>query len=89
MIPRSSQSSLSHCTTTRPGMLAGSSGTTRSRLALADDHAAAVLAEVARQAVDLAVEPDHGGARGCRGKPMPARASWSWSSSVCGKSPLA
>ena len=30
-MPRSAQSSLSHCTTTRPGMLAGSSGTTSSR----------------------------------------------------------
>ena len=31
MMPRSAQSSLSHCTTTRPGMEAGSSGTTSSR----------------------------------------------------------
>src|SRR5579883_3281837 len=30
MRPRSAQSSLSHCTTTRPGMVAGSSGTTES-----------------------------------------------------------
>ena len=30
MMPRSAQSSLSHCTTTRPGMVAGSSGTTSS-----------------------------------------------------------
>ena len=30
-MPRSAQSSLSHCTITRPGMLAGSSGTTSSR----------------------------------------------------------
>ena len=30
MMPRSAQSSLSHCTTTRPGMVAGSSGTTES-----------------------------------------------------------
>ena len=30
MIPRSAQSSLSHWTTTRPGMVAGSSGTTSS-----------------------------------------------------------
>ena len=30
-MPRSAQSSLSHWTTTRPGMLAGSSGTTSSR----------------------------------------------------------
>ena len=30
MIPRSAQSSLSHCTTTRPGIAAGSSGTTSS-----------------------------------------------------------
>ena len=29
-MPRSAQSSLSHCTTTRPGMVAGSSGTTES-----------------------------------------------------------
>ncbi len=31
MMPMSAQSSLSHCTTTRPGMEAGSSGTTESR----------------------------------------------------------
>ena len=30
MMPMSAQSSLSHCTTTRPGMVAGSSGTTES-----------------------------------------------------------
>ena len=30
MMPRSAQSSLSHCTTTRPGIAAGSSGTTSS-----------------------------------------------------------
>ena len=31
-MPKSAQSSLSHCTTTRPGMVAGSSGTTVSKL---------------------------------------------------------
>ena len=48
-IPRSAQSSLSHCTTTRPGIVAGSSGTTRIKLALADHHAAGVLAQMPRQ----------------------------------------
>src|SRR6185312_11740676 len=45
-IPKSAQSSLSHCTTTRPGILAGSSGTTESSWPWADHHAAAVLSQV-------------------------------------------
>ena len=53
MIPRSAQSSLSHWTTTRPGIVAGSSGTTSSSRPAAEHHAARVLAEVAR-------EPDDG-----------------------------
>ncbi len=49
MMPMSAQSSLSHCTTTRPGMVAGSSGTTESSCPWQIDHAARVLAEMARQ----------------------------------------
>ena len=56
MMPRSSQSSLSHCATTRPGIEAFSSGTIESECALADDHPAGVLPEMARQAVHLLVE---------------------------------
>ena len=48
-MPMSAQSSLSHCTTTRPGMVAGSSGTTESSCPWQIDHAAGVLAEMARQ----------------------------------------
>ena len=51
-MPMSAQSSLSHCTTTRPGMLAFSSGTTRVEPPLADHHAARVLPEVPRQVLD-------------------------------------
>ena len=53
MMPMSAQSSLSHCTTTRPGMLAFSSGTTDDSVALADHHAAGMLAEVPRQVLHL------------------------------------
>ena len=49
MMPRSAQSSLSHWMTVRPGMAAGSSGTTSSSRPGGDDHAARVLAEVAGQ----------------------------------------
>ena len=55
-MPMSAQSSLSHCTTTRPGMVAGSSGTMVSRLAAEDDHAAGVLAEMTRQVLHREVE---------------------------------
>ena len=63
MMPRSAQSSLSHCTTTRPGIAAGSSGTTSSSRAGGDHHAARVLAEVARQVLDA--PPHLGEAAGC------------------------
>ena len=49
IIPRSAQSSLSHCTTVRPGIDARSSGTTHVQLPLADHHAARVLPQVPRQ----------------------------------------
>ena len=55
-IPRSAQSSLSHCTTTRPGIEAFSSGTTSSSRPWQIDHAAGVLAEMARQILHLAPE---------------------------------
>ncbi len=57
-IPRSSQSSLSHCATTRPGIDAFSSGTNELKLSLADDHPAGVLAEVPRQTVDRLIKRD-------------------------------
>ena len=47
--PRSAQSSLSHSITTRPGMVAGSSGTIAVELALADHHASGMLAQMPRQ----------------------------------------
>ena len=56
IMPRSAQSSLSHCTTVRPGMEARSRGTTRVQLALADDHAAGVLAEMAWQVLHAHAE---------------------------------
>ena len=64
MMPMSAQSSLSHCTTTRPGMLAFSSGTTDDELALADHHAAGMLAEMARQVLHLAATAARSAARG-------------------------
>src|SRR5947209_3604258 len=54
--PISLQSSLSHCTTTRPGMLAGSSGTIWSRPSLTQDHTARVLPQMPRQTQDLTRE---------------------------------
>ena len=80
MMPMSAQSSLSHCTTTRPGMVAGSSGTTESSCALADHHAAGVLAEVARQILRHAGTARRicGRAGCCRSKP----ASRNWRSVV-------
>ena len=56
MMPRSAQSSLSHCTTIRPGMLAGSSGHDLVEPSLRDHHPARVLAEVPRQVLDLGEE---------------------------------
>ena len=55
-IPMSAQSSLSHWTTTRPGMVAFSSGTHGVELPLADHHAARMLAEMPRQILHLAPE---------------------------------
>ncbi len=49
MIFMSAQSSLSHWMTVRPGMEAGSMGTTALELAAADHHAAGVLPEMTRQ----------------------------------------
>ena len=49
MMPMSAQSSLSHCTTLRPGIVAGSSGTTESSWPWQIDHAAGMLAEMPRQ----------------------------------------
>ena len=57
MMPRSAQSSLSHWTIMRPGMVAGSSGTTSSSRPCATTMPARVLAEVARQVLDLVEEP--------------------------------
>ena len=51
-MPMSAQSSLSHWTTTRPGIEAGSSGTTESSAPWQIDHAARVLAEMPRQILD-------------------------------------
>jgi hypothetical protein len=56
MMPMSAQSSLSHCTTTRPGMDGGLERHHGIELPLADHHAAGVLAEVARQVLRHAVE---------------------------------
>ena len=53
MMPRSAQSSLSHCTTMRPGMLAGSSGTTSSSRPCAITMPPECWPEVARQVLDL------------------------------------
>ena len=49
MIPISAQSSLSHWTTTRPGMDGGFQRHHGIERALADHHAARVLAQMARQ----------------------------------------
>ena len=65
-MPMSAQSSLSHCTTTRPGMLAFSSGTHGVELSLADHHAAGVLAEMPRQILHLAPEPREQAGRAIR-----------------------
>ena len=51
MMPRSAQSSLSHCTIRRPAIVAGSIGTTSSRRPAAITIPPAVLAEMARQAL--------------------------------------
>ena len=48
-MPMSAQSSLSHWTTVRPGIVAGSSGTTLIEPSLANDHSSGVLAEMAGQ----------------------------------------
>ena len=53
-MPRSAQSSLSHCTTTRPGHRRGLERHDLVEPALADDHAARVLAEMPRQILHLA-----------------------------------
>ena len=52
------QSSLSHWITERPGIVAGSSGTTSSSRPAAIDHAARVLAEVTRQPLSAATTAD-------------------------------
>ena len=56
-MPMSAQSSLSHCTTTRPGMAGGLERDHRVEAALADHHAARMLAEMARQVLHLLPEP--------------------------------
>ena len=89
MMPRSSQSSLSHCATTRPGIDAFSSGIDRIELALADDHAAASAGRDAAAARTCAGRARRRrGQRGCA-LGSPACFSCSASSSVCGKSPCA
>ena len=77
-IPMSAQSSLSHWTTTRPGMLAFSSGTHGIELPLADHHAAGMLAEMARQILHLAPQPREqpdARRRSDRGRPPTAAAA--------------
>ena len=56
MMPMSAQSSLSHCTTTRPGMVAGSSGTTESSAPWQITMPPECWPEVARQVLRHLVE---------------------------------
>ena len=64
-MPSAAQSSLSHWITERPGMVAGSSGTTPSSRP-GDHHAARVLAEMARQILDR--RPQRARSAGCAGR---------------------